>query len=145
MLRQQTTKLEQKVESTKDEIGKGNQIIAKLQQQGQEVRQKYKQKQQLIQTMEVKINEKTQKIDDLMRESVSNLKETELLKVEITDLKSINGTLKSKLVEAQESLKSNENLITYLNKQLNEKPGGSSNPLSKPPAGVFKPSLTNLD
>ncbi len=116
MLRQQTTKLEQKVESTKDEIGKGNQIIAKLQQQGQEVRQKYKQKQQLIQTMEVKINEKTQKIDDLMRESVSNLKETELLKVEITDLKSINGTLKSKLVEAQESLKSNENLITYLNK-----------------------------
>ena len=66
--------------------------------------------------MEVKINEKTQKMDDLMRESVSNLKETELLKVEITDLKSINGTLKSKLVEAQESLKSNENLITYLNK-----------------------------
>ena len=66
--------------------------------------------------MEVKINEKTQKIDDLMRESVSNLKETELLKVEITDLKSINSTLKSKLVEAQESLKSNENLITYLNK-----------------------------
>jgi len=26
-------------------------------------------------------------------------------------------------MEAQESLKSNENLITYLNKQLNEKPG----------------------
>ena len=51
-----------------------------------------------------------------MREAVSNLKETELLKVEIIDLKSINSTLKSKLVEAQESLKSNENLITYLNK-----------------------------
>ncbi len=61
-----------------------------------------------------------------------------MLKVELTDIKSINSTLKAKLQEAQESLKSNENLITYLNKQLNEKPSGV---LNKPPTSGFKPSF----
>jgi FtsZ-binding cell division protein ZapB len=51
-----------------------------------------------------------------MRESVGKVKECELLKIEVGELKSLNTTLKSKLQEAQESLKSNENLITYLNK-----------------------------
>ena len=59
MLKSQQTKLEAKVEQTKDEIGKGNQIIAKLQQQDQQIRQKYKEKQQKIQQLEQKINEKT--------------------------------------------------------------------------------------
>lgn len=45
MMKQTVAKLEAKVEATKDEIGKGNQIIQKLQAQGQEVRQKYKAKQ----------------------------------------------------------------------------------------------------
>ena len=55
---------------------------------------------------------------------MSDLKrENELRKVELSDSKTLNETLKIKLTEAQESLKSNENLITYLNKQLNEKPG----------------------
>lgn len=51
-----------------------------------------------------------------MREAVSHLKEIELVKVELSDVKTVNAQLKSKLSEAQESLKSNENLITYLNK-----------------------------
>jgi hypothetical protein len=51
-----------------------------------------------------------------MREAVSHLKEIELVKVELSDAKTVNAQLKSKLSEAQESLKSNENLITYLNK-----------------------------
>lgn len=89
------------------------------------------------------MQEKSAKIDELMREAVASLKETELLKVEVGDLKSINNTLKTKLQEAQESLKSNENLITYLNKQLNEKPAGN---LTKPPTSAsFKPSFTAVD
>lgn len=88
-----------------------------------------------------------------MREAVGHLKENELAKVELSDLKTINSQLKSKLSEAQESLKSNENLITYLNKQLNEKPSGglpttsfsATTTISKPPTGSFKPSFTSLD
>ena len=89
-----------------------------------------------------------------MRESVSKVKEYELAKVELQDLKTVNETLKTKLGEAHESLKSNENLITYLNKQLNEKQGGGPGPSlstmssvgapSKPPLS-FKPSFTNVE
>ena len=43
-------------------------------------------------------------------------KEAEFSSIETKDLKSINQTLKTKLEEVQESLKSNENLIQYLNK-----------------------------
>ncbi len=96
--------------------------------------------------------EKTSKIDEIMREAVGQLKETELAKVELSDLKTINSQLKTKLAEAQEALKSNDNLITYLNKQLNEKPGGLgganagfSSTLSKPPTGGFKPSFSSID
>ena len=61
-----------------------------------------------------------------MREAVAHLKEIELVKVELSDAKTINAQLKCKLGEAQESLKSNENLITYLNKKLNEKNCGAN-------------------
>lgn len=67
-----------------------------------------------------------------------------MVKVEISDLKTVNQTLKQKLEEAQESLKSNENLITYLNKQLNEK--GQGAPMSSRPPTVtgFKPSMDSV-
>jgi len=85
-----------------------------------------------------------------MREAVSKIKEAELLKVELGEAKNLNERLKTKLGEAQESLKSNENLIAYLNKQLNEKPGTNSSlstlqsTTSKPPLN-FKPSFSNVD
>lgn len=45
--------------------------------------------------------------------------------MELNELKTVNSTLKAKLADAQESLKSNGEYIAYLNKQLNEKPGAS--------------------
>lgn len=47
-----------------------------------------------------------------------------MLKVELNEAKTLTERLKIKLGEAQEALKSNENLIAYLNKQLNDKPNG---------------------
>lgn len=94
------------------------------------------------------------------------------MEIENKDLKTLNSTLKSKLGEVQESLKSNENLIQYLNKQLNEKAGnmvpstisGQSTQSSlgaklnsgalfsgtipiggKPPTTSFKPSFGSID
>jgi len=43
----------------------------------------------------------------------------------LNEIKTLNSTLKAKLSDAQESLKSNGEYIAYLNKQLNEKPGGA--------------------
>lgn len=89
-----------------------------------------------------------------MREAVQKTKESEILKVELNESKTLNERLKVKLSEAQEALKSNENLIAYLNKQLNEKPGGASTSFpsssftgqgvsNKPPlTSGFKPSFT---
>lgn len=39
-----------------------------------------------------------------------------MLRVELGEMKTINATLKSKLADAQESLKSNGEYIAYLNK-----------------------------
>lgn len=90
-------------------------------------------------------------------------------KVELNELKTLNSTLKAKLADAQESLKSNGEYIAYLNKQLNDKPGGAASSLggtgplmsttasssfggklTKPPAAPgggsgFKPTFSSID
>lgn len=108
-----------------------------------------------------------QGVDEQARIVSQLKKEAELTRVEVNDLKTVNETLKTKLSEAQESLKSNENLITYLNKQLNDKPGSSAvatilgstaatstsfgAKLGKPPAPPslvstgFKPSFNSIE
>jgi hypothetical protein len=67
------------------------------------------------------IQQKQQAIDDLVKQVTELKKQAELVGIESRDLRQVNSTLKNKLEEVQESLKSNENLIQYLNKQLNEK------------------------
>lgn len=92
-----------------------------------------------------------------MREAVAKVKEAEMLKVELSEAQTLTDRLKTKLSEAQEALRSNENLISYLNKQLNERPGATisstgapaslstlASTVSKPPL-TFKPSFMNLD
>lgn len=71
--------------------------------------------------------------------------------------------LKDKLEDAQRNLESNAQMITWLNKQLNEKPGfcgslppapggfsrgvpqGSSTLSARPPAATFKPSFASIE
>lgn len=64
-------------------------------------------------------------VNELKEQQIQTAKEFELTKVELNELKTVNSTLKAKLADAQESLKSNGEYIAYLNKQLNEKPGGA--------------------
>ena len=54
--------------------------------------------------------------NQLKSEMIQAQKEIELKKVEVNELQTLNSTLKNKLQEAQEMLKSNGDLITYLNK-----------------------------
>ena len=62
------------------------------------------------------IQQKQAAFDDQQREMSEIKKQNEMQRVEMNDLKTVNSTLKAKLTEAQESLKSNQDLITYLNK-----------------------------
>ena len=84
--------------------------------------------------------------------------------IEIKELSSLNQMLKTKLEESQKSLESNAQMISWLNKQLNEKGIGSSimpgnfknttTALNKPPltntstsisTGGFKPTFSSVD
>ena len=89
----------------------------------QQVESSLTQKQQSVENTQSNVNQ-------LKQDLIQAEKEIELKKVEINELKTLNSTLKTKLQEAQDNLKSNGDLITYLNKQLNEKPGfaGTSGP-----------------
>jgi regulator of replication initiation timing len=57
------------------------------------------------------IQQKQQAIDDLVKQVTELKKQAELAGIESRDLRQVNSTLKNKLEEVQESLKSNENLI----------------------------------
>jgi hypothetical protein len=87
--------------------------------------------------------------------------------IEIKELTSLNQMLKTKLEESQKSLESNAQMISWLNKQLNEKGIGSSMmpssfkntvsssaALNKPPLNTgptstastgFKPTFSSID
>ena len=72
-------------------------------------------------------------------------------------MRNFNEALKKKLEESLKSLESNANMISWLNKQLNEKQSSTTSGLysnfggvsaSKPPASTntqFKPSFSAID
>lgn len=125
----------------------------------------------MIQSKQDDIAGKMNDVNTLKEHQIQLQKELELQKVELNELKTVNSTLKSKLADAQESLKSNGEYIAYLNKQLNDKPGGvaaslgATGPfmsttasssfggkLAKPPAAPsglgnsgFKPTFSSID
>ena len=178
----QIQKMEEKLEESKQEIVKGNSIISKQQGDFKQLKAKLKLKSSQMQeherTIQVKqegIGEQMNVVNQLKEQQIQTHKELELQKVELNELKTVNSTLKAKLTDAQESLKSNGEYIAYLNKQLNEKPGGATAAslggtgplmsttasssfgakLTKPPTGgpgtgaasgtTFKPTFSSID
>jgi len=103
--------MEDKLEQSKQEIIKGNGIISKQQTEFKQMKQKFKLKSTVVMQQEQVIQQKQQAIDDLIKNVTEQKKELELASIESKDLKLLNSTLKGKLEEVQESLKSNENLI----------------------------------
>lgn len=123
------------------------------------------------QSKQDEVGQQMKVVQELREQQIQKQKEFELQRVELSELQTVNQTLKTKLAEAQESLKSNGDLITYLNKQLNEKPGGASlggtglmsttasssfggkltkppmatSAMGGPPASTFKPSFSSLE
>ena len=94
-------------------------------------------------------------------------KDNERRDYEMKEVSLLNNTLKSKLEESQKSLESNAQMISWLNKQLNEKPGigggmmpqssykmsttiGNSLPsgMNRPPVSTqssFKPTFASIE
>ncbi|KAG8455338.1 hypothetical protein GDO86_001512 [Hymenochirus boettgeri] len=116
----QTGKLETAVKSLSEELIKANEIIKKLQTEMKKLVEKIKLKNAVTMQQEKILGEKEQILqkDKMELTNVKHalkLKEEEMLK-----LKEQLDSTAEKLEESKQLLKTNENVIAWLNKQLNE-------------------------
>ena len=104
--------------------------------------------------MAQKVGEITEKQSQIRELNIDKQK----LENDLSETQNFNKQLKTKLEESLKSLESNANMITWLNKQLNEKQSSAASGLyggitSKPPMGStsqmsstsFKPSIATID
>lgn len=104
--------------------------------------------------MAQKVGEITEKQSQIRELNIDKQK----LENDLSETQNFNKQLKTKLEESLKSLESNANMITWLNKQLNEKQSSTASGLyggitSKPPMGStsqmsstsFKPSIATID
>ncbi|XP_071952935.1 spindle assembly abnormal protein 6 homolog isoform X2 [Antedon mediterranea] len=119
-LRHRITKLETTLKNMTQEVHKGNDIIKKLRAENKTYLAKIKLKNTLTTQQEKVLGEKSQEL-------VKSQEELKQIHLKITQLESENKILsesfenvKKKLEESRELLKTNENVINWLNKQVNE-------------------------
>ncbi|CAH2294328.1 spindle assembly abnormal 6 homolog [Pelobates cultripes] len=116
----QTGKLEATVKSLSEELIKANEIIKKLQTDMKKLIEKIKIKNAVTMQQEKLMGEKDH-ILEKDRAELSNLKHTLKMKEEeLVKLKEQLDNTMEKLEEGKQLLKTNENVISWLNKQLNE-------------------------
>jgi spindle assembly abnormal protein 6 len=116
----QVTKLDTAYRQLTQEVKKGNEIIAKLQGEVKDLKSKLKVRNMVTMKQEEVINEKGKEIDTY-RNEVKTLSETVRAKDgDVDKLKREIGTLQETCEQQKETLKNNENIISWLNKQINE-------------------------
>ncbi|XP_032243131.2 spindle assembly abnormal protein 6 homolog [Nematostella vectensis] len=117
---QEIKKLENTVSTISAEVVKGNEIIHKLQTQLRNFKSEIKLKNVLTKQQEKLLGEKETVIKRQTQELETT---TENLKQKEEEVKKLNESLEStmaKLEESKELLKTNENVINWLNKQMND-------------------------
>ncbi|NP_001039141.1 spindle assembly 6 homolog [Xenopus tropicalis] len=116
----QTGKLETTVKSLSEELIKANEIIKKLQTDMKKLMEKIKLKNAVTMQQEKLLGEKEQTLQKEKLE-LTNIKHTLKMKEEeMLKLKEQLDSTTEKLEESKQLLKTNENVIAWLNKQLNE-------------------------
>ncbi|XP_072927664.1 spindle assembly abnormal protein 6 homolog isoform X1 [Hemitrygon akajei] len=143
---QQMGKLEATVKSLSEELLKANEIIKKLQGDIKKLMEKIKLKNAVTMQQEKLLGEKTQILQKEQQEladvqQVLRHKEEEVCKLQ----EKLDATV-TKLEESKQLLKTNENVISWLNKQLNEnklaslqETPGSSDPSSVSSGNLSRP------
>ena len=111
------------------EIDRGNQIIEKLQTELREARAKLKLQKSVFKQQETAMAQKQEELERHARGEAAVQQLADAKTDEISRLRSIVEDQKSKLLESQELLKSNQQMIQWLNSQITEaqlgKVGGS--------------------
>lgn len=119
-LKSSNAKLEDKLQTSISEINKGNEIIQKLQTDIKSHKEKLKSKQQAHKSQEQLLRERQVQLDEANRVSADLRRELDRKDEELRNsAKQIDG-YKAKLDEAKKVIEENENVIRFLNKNIND-------------------------
>ncbi|CAD8156851.1 unnamed protein product [Paramecium pentaurelia] len=118
--KKQIEKLESRINVMSEEVNKGNQIIEKLENELSKQKDKIKLKNTVVLQQEQTVQQ-LQDANDLNHKQINELRrEKDSLEIKLKDQENMNLDLKNKLSESQKLLESNNQMIQYLNKCLNE-------------------------
>ncbi|XP_031734548.1 spindle assembly abnormal protein 6 homolog isoform X4 [Anarrhichthys ocellatus] len=117
----QITKLEATVKSLSEELIKANGIIKKLQGEVRGLVGKIKVKNTVTVSQEKLLQDTSGKLENVEKDLQSTQQQLVTRDEQVSKLKEQLETTVQKLNESREVLKTNENVINWLNKQLNEK------------------------
>lgn len=112
---------QKKLELSISEINKGNEIIERLQSEIKTQKLKLKNKNIVIKQQEKLITEHKRKKEELGYQLLDKDNEIKKLKIQINGLESNLKSAQDELKKATEGLESNQNVINYLNKQINKR------------------------
>ncbi|XP_070564141.1 spindle assembly abnormal protein 6 homolog [Ptychodera flava] len=141
----QCHKLEKNMKTSSDEVMKGNEIIKRLQGDLKASMAKMKLKNTVTTQQEKLLAEKEQQVE---KQSDELRTEKENLKIRDEENKKLSESLEStmqKLEESKQLLKTNENVINWLNKQVNEAQISHRHGTFEMPSATtaFKPTVNN--
>lgn len=126
-------KLEDKLQTSINEINKGNDIIEKLQIEIKNQKSKLKSTKAALTSQEQLTNQKQAVVDEQQRTLNDYKRDSETKDREITSLKNQLTTFSMKLNDNEKIIEENKQMIIYLNKNLNE---ANSNPFKSRMGGI---------
>ncbi|KAL3660447.1 hypothetical protein V7S43_014598 [Phytophthora oleae] len=120
MYRDNHARLQQKLELSISEINKGNEIIERIQNENCTLKSKMRMKAKIIKQQEQFVEEKQLQREEALLELKSTKDDLRKRDEHISQLKDTIKELSQKLEDSNKLLASNQQVITWLNKEINE-------------------------
>ncbi|KAF0717603.1 hypothetical protein AaE_010823, partial [Aphanomyces astaci] len=120
MYKANNSTMQQKLELSISEINKGNQIIQQIHQENQAFKAKMRMKSKILKQQELMVQEKEHQRDQLVHQVKALKNELLMRDDQLSLVQQKNDDLAHKLEESNKLLASNQQVITWLNKEINE-------------------------
>ncbi|KAI9988632.1 hypothetical protein PInf_022082 [Phytophthora infestans] len=141
MYRDNHARLQQKLELSISEINKGNEIIERIQNENRTLKAKMRMKVKIIKQQEHFVEEKQLQREEALLELKSTKEDIRKRDEHILQLKDTIKELSQKLEDSNKLLASNQQVITWLNKEINEAQlGRQRRSTAHPSVLAFRPS-----
>ncbi|KAG7386265.1 Spindle assembly abnormal protein 6 [Phytophthora pseudosyringae] len=141
MYRDNHARLQQKLELSISEINKGNEIIERIQNENRTLKSKMRMKAKIIKQQEQFVEEKQLQREEALLELKSTKEDIRRRDEHVSQLKDTIKELSQKLEDSNKLLASNQQVITWLNKEINEAQlGHQRRSTAHPSVLAFRPS-----